>query len=79
MAKDADMREFRRRLEKTADGQRYLYAWQNMLSIVNMIRLAANQRQVQHYRQEYIKASEEAGRLLELLERRHDWPTPTQG
>lgn len=73
------MREFRKRLENTADGQRYLYAWQNMLSTVKLLRLAATPKEVAYYRKEYIKASEEAGRLLERLEKKHAWPTPIRG
>lgn len=72
------MREFRKRLESTADGQRYLYAWQNMLSMVKMIRLAKNKKQVEHYRREYIKASEEAGVCLDHLEQTYSWPSPTR-
>jgi hypothetical protein len=75
------MRDFRQRLQTTADGQRYLYAWQNMLSTIKKIRVAQNPWDKATWQVEYIKASEEAGRLLEILEREHSWPArlPTPG
>jgi len=74
MIKDIDMREFHRRVEDTPEGQRYLYAWKDMHSCVAQIRLAHGVENLAQWRLRYIKASENAGRCLELLERQHHWP-----
>lgn len=78
LGRDPDFKRFNTELQDTDAGLRWRRAWNDMHRALKLIPAPGTGPQplhvAEHYRREYLKASERASDALSELARRFDWP-----
>lgn len=86
LRKDPDFKRFQAELQDTVAGTDFRRAWNDMHRAIKLMRMPSFDgngprfldAKIDHYRREYIKASDRASEAIDSLSARYAWPTDSQ-